>query len=276
MRPLHRRARATLRPARAGRAATLLALLLALPALSAQAQQLTLAPVADTTLYSEDGNGANGAGEGLFTGRTGLGERRRALLRFDLSALPAGATLLSAELELSMDRSIVGAVPVRAHRVLASWGEGSAHAPGQEGIAAPAGTGDATWQWRFHASDAWAAPGGDLAAQPSAETSVAGPGRYTFSGPGLLADIEAWRVDPAANHGWLLLADEQLPAPTAKRFASREHADPALRPLLRIAYGTAGPPPAHPARSIPATGTLALLLLLALLVATALTTLPRR
>ena len=239
---------------------------LAILAPTAWAQELLLEPVADATLYSEDGDGANGAGEGLFAGRTALGERRRALLRFDLSSLPAGASLQAAELTLTMDRSITGTVPVRVHRALASWGEGSAHAPGEEGAPAPAGTGDATWQWRFHATDAWATPGGDMAAGPSASADIDGTGPYVFTGPGLLADIEAWRSDPAGNHGWFLVADETLAPPSAKRFASRQHADPALRPLLRVAYSVAAPP-APGARQVPAAGWIALLLLLVLVVA---------
>src|SRR5690606_23584431 len=94
---------------------------LAILAPTAWAQELLLEPVAGATLDSEHGAGANGAGEGLFAGRTALGERRRALLRFDLSSLPAGASLQAAELTLTMDRSITGTVPVRVHRALASW-----------------------------------------------------------------------------------------------------------------------------------------------------------
>lgn len=254
-------------------AAAALGTLLALAGTQATAQELLLAPVADATLYSEATDGANGGGDGLFAGRTQNGERRRSLLRFDLSSLPAGATLHSAELVLTMDRSIVGAVPVRLHRATASWGEGSAHAPGEEGIPAPAGTGDATWQWRFHATQPWATPGGDFIQAPSAETSVAGTGPYAFTGPGLLADLQAWRSNPAANHGWLLMTDEVPQVISAKRFASREHPDPTLRPQLRITYSTAAPP-SQGARQVPATQWLTLLLLAALVLATT-TTRPR-
>ena len=51
--------------------------------------------------------------------------------------------------------------------------------------------------------------------------------------PGLLADIEAWRANPASNHGWLLKTDEQQLA-TARGCSSREAL--AGQPTLTISY----------------------------------------
>ena len=260
------------------RAAAVLLALGACMGTPALAQELVLDAAADATLYDDDPNGANGAGTGLFAGRTDLGDRRRALLRFDLSALPADATLTGAELELSMDRTIAGPVAFSLHRVLASWGEGNATGAGPGGgIPAAAGPGDSTWQSRFHGQTLWATPGGDFDPTASATVPVGATGSYTWSGPGLLADLQAWQADPAANFGWLLMADETAPAPTAKRFVAREAEAPAQGPLLRITYTVpAAPPPVATAQSIPASNPLALLALLAVLAATAIAGIRRR
>ena len=71
---------------------------------AAHAQQTTvsLTAVADNTMYSESGNVSNGAGTFCFTGRTNNGDIRRALVRFDLSSIPAGSTIDSVSLALTM------------------------------------------------------------------------------------------------------------------------------------------------------------------------------
>src|SRR5262249_2630179 len=54
----------------------------------------TFTTVADATLFAESGDLASGADDGFFAGvngNTGGFAERRALLKFDLSALPAGA-----------------------------------------------------------------------------------------------------------------------------------------------------------------------------------------
>ena len=74
-------------------------------------QTVTLAPAADNTLYeSATGALSNGAGQYLFAGTTQEGDIRRALLAYDLSALPAGATVISATLSLNLSRTIAGEI----------------------------------------------------------------------------------------------------------------------------------------------------------------------
>lgn len=206
---------------------------------------VVLEPTADATLYAQSGAIANGAGEFLFSGRILDGSRRRALLRFDVAgAVPAGATVTAATLQLSVTRTTSGEVPMHLHRVLADWGEGASDAgdPGGQGVLAEAG--DATWTLRFYPGDPWSSPGGDYVAEPSATAQV-GADRHAWSGPQLAADVQAWLDAPQQQFGWALVADESLPGPTAKRFASRENSDAAARPLLTIDYAVgAGPAPA--------------------------------
>ncbi len=196
-----------------------------------------LAPTADNTLYeSEPGNLSNGSGQYLFAGTTEGGFLRRGLIRFDIaSAVPAGATILSAELRLHMSRTPTASEMVGLHRVLADWGEGTSRAFGQEGGGAPATPGDATWQHAFYPIGPWSTPGGHFDLDPSATRIVTGIGDYTWSGPQLAMDTQSWLDAPAGDFGWLLLGDETLVG-TAKRFDSREHANPQVRPVLTVDY----------------------------------------
>jgi hypothetical protein len=195
---------------------------------------VTLEPARDNTLYSESGNISNGAGEYLFAGTIQRGDARRAVLAFDMSGIPPGATVLTATLTLTMSRSIAGETAVSLHALQRDWGEGASDAVGEEGAGAAAEPGDATWLHTFFDTDLWATPGGDFEATPSATTPVGGNGAYTWSSPGLLADVQAWVGGEADNFGWILIGDETTDT-TAKRFNSRESAA-ATRPSLMLTY----------------------------------------
>lgn len=223
--------------------ALVVAPLLLLPsALRAQVQTVDLAPARDNTLYEYAGGTiSNGAGEYLFAGvvgNMGGNTKRRAVLAFDVAAaLPNGAIVTSATLTLYMSMSIVGETDVSLHRLTADWGEAGSDAPGQEGQGTGALAGDATWLNTFFDTVDWAAPGGDFAVAASATAAVAGDGSYSW-GPssGLTADVQGWVNAPASEYGWIVLGDEVLPPPTAKRFDSRENATAENRPSLRIEY----------------------------------------
>src|SRR3972149_2744771 len=73
----------------------------------------------DVPLWWNFGNNAS-----LLVGRNAsTGSIARSLLRFDLSALSPGATILSASLELYSNVSSAGTI--EAHRVAGSWSEGT-------------------------------------------------------------------------------------------------------------------------------------------------------
>lgn len=81
--------------------------LFASPAL---ADTLVLEPVKDNTLFEDPtGRFSNGAGQYLFIGRTAgdMGippSRRRALLSFDLSGIPAGSQITAVALQVSINK----------------------------------------------------------------------------------------------------------------------------------------------------------------------------
>jgi glucose/arabinose dehydrogenase len=213
--------------------------------LMAQAEQVVLTPVMDTTLYEDDeGDLGNGAGEYLFFGRVGstqLGAEklRRALVKFDLSTIPAEAIIESVSVAFEINQ-----VPMvdpagglaSLHRVTSSWGEGTSDANGNEGQGAAIAAGDAGWLHRFYPSSQWTTPGGDYELTPS---SQAGYGLvmeellFESSVP-LRADVQTWVANPASNHGWILLGNE-TPAYSARRVFARESVGSAV-PLLTVDY----------------------------------------
>ncbi len=219
-------------PLRRAAALVMLALLAAEPS---HAASVILVPQADNTLYEDPlGTISNGAGVHIFAGVIQAGQRRRALIRFDTSSIPAGSIISDAHLELTLTRSISGDAPVTIHRLLGAFGEGASNAgePGGRGTEALAP--DATWTLRFFGSpaSAWSTPGGDFEPSPLASTVVGDlQGPYTWTSPALIARVQSW-VDAEGNDGLIVLSDESGFA-SAKRFGSRESATP---PRLTVTF----------------------------------------
>ena len=216
------------------------------PALSAS---IVIPASLDNTMYEHPTlNFSNGAGEYLFAGRTGDNANfavRRALISFDVAAaVPAGATIESVTLKLNLSRlsGVVPTVQIQLHAVLAAWGEGSSDAQAPGGGGFPSQPGDASWFYRNYNVDLWTNPGGDFSPVISAQTAVQGVGFYNFSGSQMVADVQSWLANPAGNFGWVLLGDEVTDM-AARRFDSRENANPAVRPTLTVTY-TQVPEPA--------------------------------
>ncbi len=98
-----------------------------------QTQEVMLSPSKDNSIY-EEGELSNGAGQYLFTGRTLQDNRRRALLKFDLSeAVPEGHIVDSASLVLVPSLVKTDGTAVAIYRLNTFWGEGSSDAEGPEG-----------------------------------------------------------------------------------------------------------------------------------------------
>jgi len=226
------------------RTVALTLLVLAVP-LPLAAVQLQLTPNKDNTLYETvSGELSNGAGEYLFVGQTGnMGGQnlRRATVEFDLTSIPPGSTINSASLEFTINQ-----IPpdptnglAHVHRLLGEWGEGisDAGSPGGSGDASAAG--DATWTHTFHPDMLWSTPGGDFVGAASASVVFGdfSPETLVFQSAGLIADTQGWVNDPASNHGWVLLGDENAPA-NARRLYSRESesTNPSEIPLLTIDF----------------------------------------
>ncbi len=206
------------------------------------AATLALEPVADTSIYRGDGfdNTSDGAGPHIWVSTTAGGVTRRALVRFDFSAIPSGAQINSAALQIYESRSR-DVHPVALHRLLRSWGESTSNG-GDAGVGAAAAPGDATWIRAFHPATSWVTPGGDFVPSASAQTEVGPQGAYYTwaSTPTLVADVKAWVDNPGSNFGWIMVGDEQT-LQNAKRFSSRHATVATVRPRLTIDYTPAPP-----------------------------------
>ena len=172
---------------------------------------LTLTAAKDNTVFQE-AELSNGAGDWIFAGATEASKNdaamRRALLSWNLATLPAGATVATASVALRMDRTIAPSYAFSLHKMTGDWGEGTANAATQEGTGITPGTTDATWLKPFFGASApWATPGGDFVTARSATVNVAGSETYTWTAPGLAADLNGWLSTPASNFGWMLKAD---------------------------------------------------------------------
>lgn len=214
----------------------------------ASADVMAFVSVADNTLYQNaNGSLSNGAGSGMFAGRTAqLSDQiRRAVVRWDISAIPAGSTINSATILLYMNQTVAGDVLVTVHPVFSSWGEGTSVAGSGQGGGAASTAGDATWRHRSFPGSFWGAPGGDFGGPQTSQT-VGDIGTYVFpSSPGMVAQTQFYLNNPASNTGWMLRGDEVLDG-SAKRFATKEYPVNELRPALVVEYTPPGTP-AEPA-----------------------------
>jgi len=144
---------------------------------------------------------------------------KSALIRFDVSVVPAGAVILDAKLQLYVPDGS-GVVKFQAYQVLRPWDEGQV-----------------TWTVA-RSGDPWGLPGCDRvgidrAANPVAEDTVSGSGMWVeFPVTELVA---AWVGDARTNHG--LLVKMVADASTEYQLASSEHWKTDRRPKLSIVYG---------------------------------------
>ena len=145
------------------------------------------------------------------------------LIRFELSGLPAYASVHSARLELRM-QSLNAPGSASVHQVTRGWVEGTKSGTGQ-----PDG---ATW-WTYDGANAWTSAGGDYNASAVAETAI--NGGETWVSWEIAPLVERWLAGEP-NYGLLIKPDSAL---DQANFASREEADPTLHPKLSITYACA-------------------------------------
>jgi hypothetical protein len=201
-------------------------------------ETIVITPSKDATLYNEDGSLANGAGIHFFSGTTNNAQVRRALLAFDVaSKIPPGSTITRASLTMHMTRTIAGKEPMQLRRVVADWSEGTSNAGGaRDGIGTQAKTGDATWIYASFPDRRWNKPGGDFDAAADASADVTDFASYTWgTSASMVARVQSWVDQPAANFGWLLLGQEAA-VRTVKMFDSRQITVEANRPSLTIEF----------------------------------------
>jgi hypothetical protein len=212
---------------------------------SSRADTTNLFPVEDTALRSSAPDNNFGAVNPLPLGVSTFGtSRNRMLLKFDVSGIPANATITSATVRVTVVMDPNPAANFSLHRVLKDWTEGNK--TGTTSFGAAATSGEATWNSRMHLIAPWAAGGGlsgtDFAATASATTNLSA-GTKDFTSAELISDVQSWLENPGTNYGWILIATGE-PNNTGKQIASRE--DSINRPVLVVGYSTPVAPPPQP------------------------------
>ena len=233
-----------------------------IPAMAGGIVQLN--PSKDNTLYEDETGGttSNGAGQHFFVGRISRDLRRRGVIAFDIAGnIPAGVTIETVTLTLhaSSNRPDTPEVQIDLHAALSDWGEGDSIADFEEGQGAAAEPGDATWVNTFYPDQPWSSEGGDFADPVTASAAVSAVGFFTFDSNfdfGLVTDVQQWLDQPDTNFGWLVKASDEFFPMSAKRFDTRENAEPTFQPLLTVTYssfcgapvdvGAMPPPPSVP------------------------------
>ncbi len=139
------------------------------------------------------------------------------LIRFNLSSIPAGATVLSATFDMYyISTKTSSTETLRVHRALRNWTE----------------TG-ATWR-TYDGVNSWTTPGGDYDPTVASSAILTGAVNVWISW-NMTALVQGWVSGTYPNQGMIL---ESPPAPgnNERQFASSDAASPALRPRLTIVY----------------------------------------
>lgn len=157
----------------------------------------------------------------------------KGLIKFDLSAIPAGATILSATLRLGcvLEQSTTD-YAVAVHRSLVQWYEGNS-----AGAVPGAGVNASTWNYRnANGSVAWTggqggAAGIEYAAGATDTRTITGTAFYNFT---VTADVQGFINGTYTNHGWWVIGD--TPADSAKIFSASDDGTAGNRPRLTVTY----------------------------------------
>jgi len=199
---------------------------------SARAVTSIFYTAADTALLEVAPSNNVGGFPGMNAGTTQEYKLTRALMRFDLSALPTNTLVFSAAVQLEVTRQPdepPNNSTFSLHRLLRPWGEGNKSPVTQPGKGLPASPGEATWNCAFHPTNTWSVPGGapdvDFSSITSSSQFIYGVGEspYRFdTTPELVADVTDWLRHPTNNFGWMLLCDSEFLNFTARRFSTRE------------------------------------------------------
>ncbi|MFT5859520.1 MAG: hypothetical protein ACI865_001623 [Flavobacteriaceae bacterium] len=209
-------------------------------------QSVNLTPISDNSVYQDQPFNSAGVGR-LYAGLTNTGFRRRALMKFDLSSIPAGSTILTAELTVNVEQ-YGGTVTsfYSLHELTAAFGEGTSNPGLPGGLGAPAVAPDATWNDAMFGTAAWGSLGGDFVLSPLTFSSMsAGLGNQVFAtGAPFVTAVQGWFDTPATNFGVIMVGDEGTNQ-TARRFGSKEGG---IAPVLVVTYSA--PPCVTPPTAI--------------------------
>ena len=145
----------------------------------------------------------------------------RGLLRFELTAIPATATVLTATIDLTVTELPAGTTQLQLSRMLESWTEGT----GQ-------GTSGSASYINRSGTIPWLVPGAGPPLSSTAVIAGSSPalGRATY--PVDTSVVQLMVTSPATNHGFLLTTNND----DSTRIVSSEGTPASDRPVLTVTY----------------------------------------
>lgn len=162
----------------------------------------------------------------FIVGKKILSEKKRSLVKFDISTLPIGTQIVSAVMKLyhsgasCLGGGKIGPINVQVHQVLYEWDETKA-----------------TENKRTHTKE-WSSEylglGTDAEAVP--ETFVNIGTIDGFKNFDVTSLAQKWVNGQAPNYGVLLWTPDETKDNCDRRFFSREYSDPSRRPKLVVTY----------------------------------------
>lgn len=194
----------------------------------------------DATIRSFNPTFNYGTDNVIYTGfDASSGGIRRGLIKFNLSSIPNGVTIISATLSLYCITEVLTTdFNVAVHRGLTTWFEGT-----HNGGAPTAGQDGSTWNLRnANGSVAWAggvggAAGSDWTTTATATTLITGPS--TWFDWDVSADVDAFVNSAVVNNGWWVRGVETGGSTTIKGFVSSDDSSrPDFYPKLVVVYAT--------------------------------------
>jgi hypothetical protein len=209
------------------------------------ATTVSLVAVANTTIFSAYAE--NNFGTSLIeTGANGVGDPGRGLIQWDLSSIPANATITDAQITMQVVKVPPGDQHAGAsdsdfglYAMLVPWVAGT----GSTNSGTLAKLGETTWNERLAGIASWQTPGGgmgfDFASTPSTSAFIGTSlGLVTWGAtPQMLSDLQSWLTNPSTNYGYMMMSDAEDTAGTARRFDSIQSAGPDdLPPTLTVTY----------------------------------------
>ncbi len=157
----------------------------------------------------------------------------RTLLRFDLSAIPASASITSATIGLYAASASENVAKVDLYDVSRSW---------------TAGLTWKYWEWHRNVTDEWDTPGGDYGKYMPTPTSIktsergSAAGWWKFSSNDLRWLVARWKSGSVPNNGVLLKLAEETPHECCfKRRVVWQGSAEANKPYLAVQYLPAAP-----------------------------------
>lgn len=161
------------------------------------------------------------------------------VMKFNLSSLPQGAAVQSAVLSLSLVQADAGpetTYTITAHKLIGRNAD----------VARVTG-------WMANAATPWTASGCCYNGMPLAQSDISAAyasravnktlGAKTWT---ITSMVQEWLQNPALNYGLVLNADATKLKDRFRYFASMEHPNASLRPVLQITYIGAAPTPPQP------------------------------